>query len=103
MPPVDEIAGRIAGPAWAVVEGYEVRTVAGAKRYRCPWCQGSVEPGTVHAVAFLAGHPEERRHYHSGCWGRYLESRRHRPGDRSGPAAGLEPPGSPSPGTRAPE
>ena len=65
---VAEIAARIAG--WPALgrEGFEVRTNTGDRRYRCPYCQGSVEPGTVHVVAFPVGQPEDRRHYHTGCW-----------------------------------
>jgi hypothetical protein len=63
-----EIAARIAGPPALAREGFEVRTTTGDRRYRCPYCQGSIEPGTAHVVAFPSGQPEERRHYHSGCW-----------------------------------
>lgn len=71
---VDEIAGRIVGPAWATVAGYRVGNVAGTKRYRCPWCEGWIEPGIAHVVAFEIGKAEERRHYHSGCWARQLQA-----------------------------
>ena len=63
-----EIAARIAGRPALGREGFEVRTTTGDRRYRCPYCQGSVEPGIPHVVAFPSGQPEERRHYHSGCW-----------------------------------
>ena len=75
MADVDEIAGRIVGPGWATAEGYQVGNVVGAKRYRCPWCEGWIEPGTAHIVAFEVGKAEERRHYHSGCWSRQLAAR----------------------------
>lgn len=75
MVEVDEIAGRIVGPTWAIVEGYHVQHVLGAKRYRCPWCEGWIEPGTAHIVAFEVGRAEERRHYHSGCWSRQAAAR----------------------------
>ena len=65
---VAEIAARIAGPPALAREGFEVRTTTGERRYRCPYCQGSVEPGTAHVVAFPAGQAEDRRHYHRGCW-----------------------------------
>jgi hypothetical protein len=69
-PPVEvaEIAARIAGPPALGREGFEVRTTTGDRPYRCPYCQGVVEPGTAHVVAFPSGRPEDRRHYHSGCW-----------------------------------
>ncbi|HEU5001893.1 MAG TPA: hypothetical protein VFW71_03820 [Actinomycetota bacterium] len=67
--PLEEIAQRIAGPAGAIGEaGFEGRYVRGTKRYLCPYCQGWILPDAVHVVAFPAGLPEERRHYHSGCW-----------------------------------
>jgi hypothetical protein len=65
---VAEIAARIAGAPALGRDGYEVRTTTGERRYRCPYCQGPVEPGLSHVVAFPAGQPEDRRHYHSGCW-----------------------------------
>ena len=67
---MSEIAGRVVGPAWAAAEGFEVRSTAGQRRYRCPWCEGWIEPGTPHVVAFPVGRPEDRRHYHSPCWRR---------------------------------
>lgn len=75
---VAEIAARIAGPSWAAaeVDGYQVKATTGIKRYRCPYCNGWIEPGTSHIVAFVVGLPEERRHYHSGCWVRFSAGRR---------------------------
>jgi hypothetical protein len=75
--PAESIAERVLGPRWARVEGYEVReTVQAAKRYRCPYCEGWIEPGTPHLVAFPAGRSEERRHYHSACWAKQAQRRR---------------------------
>ena len=62
------MAARIAGRPALDREGYEVRTTSGDRRYRCPYCHGPVEPGTAHVVAFPSGQPEDRRHYHTGCW-----------------------------------
>lgn len=73
---VAEIAARVAGASWAVTEGFEVRATVGTKRYRCPYCNGWIEPGTSHVVALPTGLPEERRHYHSGCWVRHSAGRR---------------------------
>jgi hypothetical protein len=61
---VAEIAARIAGRPALGREGFEVRTTTSDRPYR----QGLVEPGTAHVVAFPSGKPEDRRHYHSGCW-----------------------------------
>lgn len=75
--PVEEIAQRIAGPAGAIAEGgFEGRHLRGTKRYLCPYCQGWILPGVTHVVAFPAGLPEERRHYHSGCWVKVRGTRR---------------------------
>jgi hypothetical protein len=68
-----------AGPAWAALEGFEVWPAVGPKRYRCPWCEGWIEPGISHVVAFESGRPEERRHYHSPCWRRYAARARPTP------------------------
>lgn len=69
-PPVDveDIRARIAGPPPLAKDGFEVRPTTGERRYRCPYCEGSIEPGTAHVVAFRSGQAEDRRHYHSGCW-----------------------------------
>lgn len=73
----DELAGRIVGPAWAQVEGFEVRTSRqDSKRYRCPYCEGWIEPGTLHLVVFPSARPEDRRHYHSPCWAKASGRRR---------------------------
>ena len=70
----------VIGPAAARAAGYEVRgTVNNDKRYRCPYCEGWIEVRTPHTVAFPAGRPEDRRHYHSACWTRQLNRRRGRP------------------------
>jgi len=65
---VAEIAARIAGSPALALEGFDVRTTTGDRRYRCPYCQGWVEPGTAHVVAVPVGRAEDRRHYHAGCW-----------------------------------
>ncbi len=60
---------RIAGPAWAQTEGYEVRQSRNeTKGYRCPFCQGWIEPGTPNLLVFPLDRPEDRRHYHTACW-----------------------------------
>lgn len=68
---ISKLEETLLGPASGRVEGFEVRRTANhQKRYRCPYCQGWVEPVTPHLVAFPSGRPEERRHYHSACWSR---------------------------------
>lgn len=59
-----------------------VRTVAGSsavKEYRCPGCDQLIRPGTAHVVVWPATPQlatettvEDRRHWHSSCWGRRL-------------------------------
>lgn len=65
------------GPAAGRVDGFQVRRTANdEKRYRCPYCEGWIEPGVRHTVAVPNGRLEDRRHYHSGCWARQANSTR---------------------------
>ncbi|CAN5896285.1 hypothetical protein BH23ACT12_BH23ACT12_22730 [soil metagenome] len=67
----------LVGPAAGRVDGFQVRRTSNDhKRYRCPYCEGWVEPGTPHTVAVPNGRPEDRRHYHSSCWARQANSGR---------------------------
>jgi hypothetical protein len=45
------------------VQPYEAR-----KAYVCPGCNGTIPPGTGHVVAVPHRHPDDRRHWHRGCW-----------------------------------
>lgn len=75
--PAESIAERVLGPGWAQVEGYEVReSVQALKRYRCPYCEGWIEPGTPHLVVVPVGRSEDRRHYHTACWAKQAQRRR---------------------------
>ena len=52
-------------------DGWVVRALAGAaalKDYRCPGCDHPVTVGTPHTVAWPAGSPDDRRHWHTPCW-----------------------------------
>jgi hypothetical protein len=41
------------------------------KVYRCPGCQGDIQPGTAHIVAWNMDYSaDERRHWHTACWKR---------------------------------
>lgn len=54
-------------------ERFEMRpvTASGAKkRYTCPHCFGPILPGVAHVVAWPANDPDERWHWHTGCWHR---------------------------------
>jgi hypothetical protein len=44
---------------------------AAAKTYRCPGCDQEIPPGVPHLVVWPAdehGAPDDRRHWHTGCW-----------------------------------
>lgn len=44
---------------------------AAVKTYRCPGCDHEIAPGVAHIVAWRAdgiGGPDDRRHWHTGCW-----------------------------------
>ena len=70
-----EVAERILGPESMRLEGYEVRNASNRlKRYRCPYCDGWIEPGSRHLVAIPAGEPDARRHYHAGCWAKQVRT-----------------------------
>ena len=71
-------------PAWAVVEGFEVREVASDKEYRCPGCDHVVRPGLRHLVVVPNGAADDRRHWHTECWRKELR----RQGLLRGPGAG---------------
>jgi hypothetical protein len=57
-----------AAPMWALAPGYDVRRVSGDKPYRCPGCDLEVRPGVWHLVVVPQDAPDERRHWHEGCW-----------------------------------
>jgi hypothetical protein len=52
-----------------------VRRLTGStseRSYLCPGCQQDIAPGTPHVVVWPAdgvGGVEDRRHWHSPCWG----------------------------------
>ena len=45
------------------VQPYEAR-----KAYLCPGCQQEIPARTGHRVAVPIDAPDERRHWHHGCW-----------------------------------
>ena len=46
------------------------------KVYRCPGCQGEIQPKTAHIVAWNIDYSaDERRHWHTACWKRRTPSR----------------------------
>jgi hypothetical protein len=54
-----------------VENGYVVRQVAGTsgRAYRCPGCDQELRAGVPHVVAWPEGRPDDRRHWHTPCWG----------------------------------
>ena len=40
------------------------------KAYRCPGCDHEIRPGEGHEVVVPLDAPEDRRHWHTGCWHR---------------------------------
>lgn len=55
-------------PAWALVPGFEARRLTSDKPYRCPGCDLEVRPGVWHLVVVPHDAPDDRRHWHEGCW-----------------------------------
>ena len=56
------------------IQPYQAR-----KAYACPGCHQDIPPGLGHVVAVPLDAPDDRRHWHRGCW----EARgRRRPGRR---------------------
>ena len=74
---IEEIAERVKGPVSGQVEGFVVmRSVKADRRYRCPYCEGWIEPNVPHVVAYPVDRLDDRRHYHSACWSRHASSLR---------------------------
>jgi len=42
------------------------------KEYVCPYCSSTIEPGLGHEVVLPREAIDDRRHFHSGCWTKYL-------------------------------
>jgi hypothetical protein len=69
----DDEEGVLRPPAGEAVEdGHVVRRVAGnapGRAYRCPGCDQELDGGTPHVVAWPEGRSDDRRHWHTACWG----------------------------------
>ncbi|HEV3450809.1 MAG TPA: hypothetical protein VG869_06340 [Acidimicrobiia bacterium] len=52
------------------VEVRRVQPYQATKTYRCPGCDHPIGPGTGHVVVVPSGAVEDRRHWHTACWGR---------------------------------
>lgn len=56
---------------WDDEEQLEVRRVQpyqAVKGYLCPGCNQDIPKGTGHLVVVPVGAPDDRRHWHRGCW-----------------------------------
>lgn len=80
QPPSAPRTPRSAAPLWALAPGADVRGVSSDKPYRCPGCDLEVRPGSRHFVVVPRDAPDERRHWHEGCWRIELNRTRGRPG-----------------------
>jgi len=45
-----------------------VQPYQATRRYVCPGCNQSIEPGTGHTVVVPKEAPNLRRHWHHACW-----------------------------------
>ena len=50
------------------VEVRFVQPYQATKRYVCPGCNRDIPPGTGHMVVVPRDYPDDRRHWHRGCW-----------------------------------
>ena len=52
------------------VEVRYVQPANATKTYRCPGCDHDVRVGEFHVVVVPKRAPDDRRHWHRGCWDR---------------------------------
>ena len=52
-----------------------VQPYQAVKTYRCPGCDHEIARGLGHEVVMPRGVPQERRHWHTGCWRRVERQR----------------------------
>jgi hypothetical protein len=69
------VAGRRRKAAWNPWddEDLEVRRIQpyqAIKAYTCPGCNQTIPPGLGHYVVVPVRHPDDRGHWHRGCWDR---------------------------------
>jgi hypothetical protein len=58
------------------IEVRHVQPYQAQKMYRCPGCDHEIRPGVGHKVVIPLDAPDDRRHWHTGCW--FREERRRR-------------------------
>ena len=49
-----------------------VQPYEAVKEYQCPFCNSTIARGLGHEVVVPREYVEDRRHFHSGCWAKYL-------------------------------
>jgi hypothetical protein len=52
----------------APIDVRHVQPYQADKTYRCPGCDHEIRPGEGHEVVIPLDAPQERRHWHTGCW-----------------------------------
>ncbi len=50
------------------VEVRRIQPYQATKAYLCPGCHQDIPRGMGHVVAVPVADPDERRHWHHGCW-----------------------------------
>jgi hypothetical protein len=55
-----------------------VQPYEAVKVYRCPGCDHEIPAGLGHEVVVPRDAPEDRRHWHTGCWFRATRARTRR-------------------------
>ncbi len=50
------------------VDVRHVQPYQAEKTYRCPGCDHEIRPGEGHEVVIPLDAPQDRRHWHTGCW-----------------------------------
>lgn len=57
------------------VDVRHVQPYEAVKPYRCPGCDHDIRTGEGHEVVVPRRDPQERRHWHTGCWHRASKRR----------------------------
>jgi hypothetical protein len=55
-------------PGLGEVEVRRIQPYQATKRYRCPGCNGDIEPGQGHYGVVPLAAADLRRHWHYACW-----------------------------------
>ncbi|MBJ7381764.1 MAG: hypothetical protein JHC66_04160 [Acidimicrobiia bacterium] len=60
---------------FGAIEVRHIQPYQADKTYRCPGCNQEIQPGTGHEVVVPVHAPEDRRHWHTSCWGREVKKK----------------------------